>query len=98
MAYVTSGSDSKEGRFEMISVQVFLFSTIRALIGQKELVVELPKGATVRDLKKEIGSRFPLADQAVMTMLTSVNRVFSDDDKELEDQAEVAFFPHVSGG
>lgn len=82
----------------MITVNVLLFSTIRALIGHKNLIIELPEQATVRDLKDEIGRRFPHSGQAILTMLTSVDRVFSSDETRLEDQAEVAFFPFVSGG
>ncbi|MCK4489449.1 MAG: MoaD/ThiS family protein [Anaerolineales bacterium] len=32
------------------------------------------------------------------SMLTAVNRIFSEDDTALPDQAEIAFFPHISGG
>jgi molybdopterin converting factor small subunit len=31
-------------------------------------------------------------------MLASVDKVFSKDDTILFDQAEVGFFPHISGG
>jgi molybdopterin converting factor small subunit len=86
------------GMVIMITVNILFFSTIRAIIGHKNLVLELPDGSTVRDLKGEIGCRFPDSAQAILTMLTSVNRVFSSDDTVLADQAEVAFFPFVSGG
>jgi molybdopterin converting factor small subunit len=82
----------------MIKVTIYLFSTIRAIIGKKELSIKLPKGATVLDLKMELARSYPLAESALLSMLTSVNRVFSEDATELPDQAEVAFFPHVSGG
>ena len=82
----------------MIIINVLLFSTIRAIIGQKKLIIDLPVDSTVLDLKIEIGRQFPKSDQAVRTMLTSVNRVFSNDEEILCDQAEVAFFPFVSGG
>jgi molybdopterin converting factor small subunit len=82
----------------MIRVNVLFFSTIRAIIGLKKLVLELPVDSTVLDLKIEIGFLYPNSAQAVKTMLTSVNKVFSNDEKILCDQAEVAFFPFVSGG
>jgi molybdopterin converting factor small subunit len=82
----------------MIRVTIYMFSTIRAIIGQKELTINLPEGATVLDLKKELAQIYPHAESALLSMLTSVNRVFSEDDAVLPDQAEVAFFPHVSGG
>jgi len=82
----------------MITVNILFFSTIRAIIGQKKLTLELPNDSTIRDLKGEIASKFPHSDQVIQTMLASVNRVFSSDDTLLEDQAEIAFFPFVSGG
>ena len=82
----------------MITVQVLFFATIRSIIGQKKMEIELPEGSTVRDLKARITEIYPHADQAIDSMLTSVNRIFSDEDTYLIDQAEIAFFPHISGG
>lgn len=81
-----------------MNINVLFFATIRSLIGVKELELEVPEGATVSELKSILGRRYPEADQALQTMLTAVNREFSDDQTELTDGAEVAFFPHVSGG
>ncbi|HDD56311.1 MAG: hypothetical protein DRI65_00910 [Chloroflexota bacterium] len=82
----------------MIQVRVHFFSTIRARVGKKTIQVELPAGARVEDLKREIARLYPEAAAAIASMLTSVNQVFSEDSTEIPDQAEVAFFPHVSGG
>jgi molybdopterin converting factor small subunit len=82
----------------MITVQVFFFSTIRARIGEKIIEVALPPGASVKDLKREIADLYPDASGTIEGMLASVNKVFSDDMTELPDQAEVAFFPYVTGG
>jgi len=87
-----------KGQYGMITVRVLFFATIRALIGKKEMLVELPSGSSVRELKLEIARKFPHTDQTVKTMLASVNQIFSDDDTQLADQAVVAFFPQVSGG
>ena len=82
----------------MIKVQVLFFATIRAIIGFKEMEIELTAGSTVRDLKQKITEMYPHAGPAMESMLTAVNRIFSDDDTSLPDQAEIAFFPHISGG
>lgn len=81
-----------------MKVNVLFFATIRSLIGKKELEIEVPEGTTVAELKAVLGEKYPEADQALSTMLTSVNREFSSDETELSEDAEVAFFPHVSGG
>ena len=82
----------------MITVRVLFFSTIRARIGEKVIQVKLPPGARVEDLKREIAHLYPDAAATMAGMLASVNQVFSDDSTEIPDQAEVAFFPYVTGG
>ena len=82
----------------MITVKVLLFSTIRSTIGEKELVLELPAGSSVLDLKRKISSMYPRSEPTLEFMLASVNRIFSNDDTILKDQAEVGLFPHISGG
>lgn len=82
----------------MISVHVLFFATIREIVGEKEMDVQLPEGARVKDLKEKIVEKYPQAERAMGTMLTSVDHVFSDEDTVLEEGTEVAFFPHVSGG
>lgn len=81
-----------------MKINVLFFATIRDIVGEKKIEVNLPPGSTVKDLKQRIVQQHPQAEQAMQTMLTSVDHVFSEEDKELHDQAEVAFFPHVSGG
>jgi molybdopterin synthase catalytic subunit len=81
-----------------MKVRVLFFATIRSLIGQKELEVNVPEGTTIAELKAILGKKYPEADPALSTMLAAVNREFSDDETEIPENAEVAFFPHVSGG
>jgi len=83
---------------KMISVKVLFFASIRSIIGLKEIEVELTAGSTIRDLKKTIAEMYPHAGPTIDSMLASVNRIFSDDDTCLIDQAEIAFFPHITGG
>jgi molybdopterin converting factor small subunit len=83
---------------KMISVKVLFFASIRSIIGLKEIEVELTAGSNVRDLKKTITEIYPHAGPTIDSMLASVNRIFSDDDTCLNNQAEIAFFPHITGG
>jgi len=82
----------------MITVKVYLFSTIRARIGEKQLELNLPVDSSVNDLKLMLIDLYPDAAPTVRNMLSSVNHVFSGDETIITDQAEIAFFPHVSGG
>ena len=83
---------------EMITIQIDLFSTIRARIGQKKLELSLPAGSRVSDLKAALIDLYPDAAPAVDYMLVSVNQEFTRDDMELADQSRVALFPYVTGG
>jgi molybdopterin converting factor small subunit len=82
----------------MITVRVLFFSTIRARIGKKNIQIELPVGARVMDLKNELALVYPDAAATIMNMMASVDRVYSDDNTELNEESEVAFFPYVTGG
>ena len=82
----------------MITVKILLFSTIRARIGKKQLELKLPVGSSVSDLKQVLADLYPAAAPTVRNRLSSVNQVFSGDETIIPDQAEIAFFPHVSGG
>lgn len=82
----------------MITVRVLFFSTIRARVGKKVIQIELPPGSSVGDLKGEIAQLYPEVVGILPSMLAAVNKVFSDDSTTIPDQAEVAFFPYVTGG
>ena len=82
----------------MITVNIFLFSTIRARIGKKQLELELPAGSSITDLKRNLADQYPEAAPSVLNMLSSVNHALAGDGTIIPDRAEVAFFPHVSGG
>lgn len=82
----------------MITVKVLFFATIRSAIGIKDLELEVPENSSIQDLKDIISDLYPHAKPTMEFMLTSVNRVFSDEMTIIPDQAEIAFFPHISGG
>lgn len=82
----------------MITIKISFFATIRAIIGEKSILLKIPAGSTVSDLKKILIQKYPEAGEAFPGMLTSINRVFSQDQDLIPDDAEVAFFPHIAGG
>lgn len=80
----------------MITVHTKLFASLRHYrpglgIGEP-FPVELPQGATVGDLIREIG----LPDKEVKVVF--VNALFRDTGHELGDGDEVGIFPPVGGG
>jgi len=82
----------------MNKVTVFFFAGIRDAIGKKKLEMELPDGATVADLRVQIKKNAPEVERVLDASLVSVNKEFAEEDMVIPQDAEIAFFPMVSGG
>jgi MoaE-MoaD fusion protein len=79
-------------------VAVKLFGSIREAVGEKELSVELPDGASARDLRRRLADRFTVFDRFGDRLAVSVQLEVVPLDTTLRDGDEVAFLPPVSGG
>lgn len=82
----------------MKKVKVFFFATLRDRAGAKSLEIEIPEGATVQQLKDQIGYDHPNLEQSMQSVIVAINREFAFDESILPESAEVAMFPPVSGG
>ncbi len=82
----------------MKTVSVLFFATLRDHLGQKQLELQLADHATVANLKADLIQQQPSAQMAVENALVSINREYAFDDEFIPAGAEVALFPHVSGG
>ncbi len=80
-------------------VKVLLFATLRERMGGlRAIEIDLPEGATVRDLKNQITKTYPVLAESMKSVLTTINREYALDEAVLPDGAELAMFPPVSGG
>lgn len=79
-------------------VKLLFFATLRDKVGQKVLELELPEGTTVQELKALLAEQYPALRQALGSVLISLNHEYAFDETPLQDNAEVALFPPVSGG
>ena len=79
-------------------VTVMLFGSIREAVGEKELSIELPDGATARELRRRLADRYPVFDAFGERLAVSVQLEVVALDTSLRDGDEVAFLPPVSGG
>lgn len=80
-----------------MQVTILAFGITRDLLGASELKLELPEGATVADLKAELGRRFPEFSR-LSSLAIAVNSEYAGDHRKLGAQDEVALIPPVSGG
>jgi molybdopterin synthase catalytic subunit len=79
-------------------VLVKLFGSVREAVGEKELSVELPDGASADALRRRLAERHPVFDDFGERIAVSVNYEVVPLDTVLSDGVEVAFLPPVSGG
>ncbi len=81
-----------------MTIRVKLFAAMRDLTGDEVVEVELPDGATVGDLRRELGKQLPLARTLLNRSGIAVNHDLVENDRALAAADEVAVIPPVSGG
>lgn len=81
-----------------MTIRVKLFAAMRDLTGDEVVEVEVPDGATVGDLRREMGKLLPLARTLLNRSGVAVNHDLVENDRALSASDEVAVIPPVSGG
>jgi MoaE-MoaD fusion protein len=80
-------------RFSAMQVTVRLFAQLRERAGRREVEVDLPDGALVRDAIAALGEV-----AAGLPVVMAVNREYADESAPLSPGDELALIPPVSGG
>jgi molybdopterin converting factor subunit 1 len=79
-------------------VRVRLFAGLREAVGQRELELELPAGATPEEAWRRLADSHPGLGARRASLAAAVNRRYAAFDAPLSDGDEIAFVPPVSGG
>jgi molybdopterin synthase catalytic subunit len=79
-------------------VRVLFFGMLKELAGTAAEEIELPDGATVRDVLRHYESRIPPLKDALASLALAVNQQYAGPDTPLKADDEVALLPPVSGG
>ncbi len=79
-----------------MQVRVFSFGVLKDWLGAAEATIELPEGATVRDLLARLSERRAVA--MLRGIAVSVNAEYATADHLLREGDEVGLLPPVSGG
>ena len=82
----------------MNNVKIYLFATLRDYAGVKTLDMEIPAGMTIAGLKVQLVKSFPKLAPLKEAMMAAINREYAADAQIVPQEAEIAFFPPVSGG
>jgi molybdopterin converting factor subunit 1 len=81
-----------------MKVRVKFFAILRERAGTGELLKEVPDGATVADLWRQLQGDYPKLDVPGIRLLYAVNQNYVGVDHKLSNDDEVVFVPPVSGG
>jgi molybdopterin converting factor subunit 1 len=81
-----------------MKVRVKLFAVAKELAGRDELRVELPWGATIKDLRTTITAVSPALAHIVPHAMWAVGAEYANDNTTLNEKSEIALIPPVSGG
>ncbi len=94
----------------MVKIKFLAFAMIREIIGEKETVLELPNGSTIKDLVTTLVKQWPRLKKHVMneqdeldnhfTVVVNENVIQDDEIKSviLKEGDVVALIPPIAGG
>ena len=80
------------------NLKVRLFAILRDVVGEGEIAITVPTGATIRFLENEILKKYPQLKSFSNKFVTSVNYKVTSGDTILSSSDEIALLPPVSGG
>jgi molybdopterin converting factor subunit 1 len=81
-----------------MKLRVKLFAVAKQRIGSGAIDVELPDGATVRQLRGAILEQYPPLTDVLAHARLAVNSDYAADTAVISPAAEIAIIPPVSGG
>jgi molybdopterin converting factor subunit 1 len=79
-------------------VRVLFFGILKDIVGKPADVVDLPEGASVRDVLARYESQIPRLKESLASLALAVNQQYAGPDTILKSDDEVALLPPVSGG
>jgi molybdopterin converting factor subunit 1 len=74
------------------------FATLHDYVGSKSLEIEIPAGMTINELKTILTNTYPRLDKVKSSIMAAINREYTANEQIIPQDAEIAFFPPVSGG
>ena len=81
-----------------MKIRVQFYAQLRDLVGIREQDVDLPEGATIRDLLRVVYSQLPLLRAHDKSILVGSGVEFVDRNYKLKSGEEISIMPPVQGG
>ncbi|MBF6599394.1 MAG: MoaD/ThiS family protein [Dehalococcoidia bacterium] len=82
----------------MPEIHVRLFAGLHDLVGRRELVLSMPDGATIGQLRDRLGEEYPIVQPLLSTLVCAVDEEYVAPEHVLRDGEDVALIPPISGG
>ena len=82
----------------MNHINLLFFATLRDRAGTKSLELDIRNDLTIKGLKDKLSTDYPNLKDSLKSVLITINREYAFDDAIVPENAEIAFFPPVSGG
>ncbi|MGD1078549.1 MAG: molybdenum cofactor biosynthesis protein MoaE [Candidatus Sulfotelmatobacter sp.] len=79
-------------------VRVLFFGILKEMVGKSVELIDLPEGASVRDVLARYESQIPRLTESLPSLALAVNQQYAGADTLLRANDEVALLPPVSGG
>jgi len=79
-------------------VRVLFFGMLKDIVGKSADAIDLPEGASVRDVLARYQSHTPGLKESLPSLALAVNQQYAGPDTILRPDDEVALLPPVSGG
>lgn len=81
-----------------MEIRVLLFASVRQSAGGDEVRLDVPEGATARDLLERLREKIPALEGLSDRIKLAVNEEFVDGGYRLQPGDEAAVIPPMSGG
>lgn len=81
-----------------MKIDLLLFAKLREIFGEEKVSLQIPDGATVKDVLPLLFQENSLRQQILESVLFAVNQCYAAPDTVLREGDELALIPPVSGG
>ncbi len=81
-----------------MTIKVLYFSSIKDKLKKSSEQINIPEGATLKDLIKLLKEKYPEIQENLDKAMFAINEEYAEKDKVLKDGDTVAVIPPVSGG
>jgi molybdopterin converting factor small subunit len=81
-----------------MKVDVRLFAGLHQMVGERQITLEVPVGATALDLRERFADAYPATRPFLSTLVCAVGEDYVPNDYILREGDLVALIPPVSGG